>query len=306
MKNNLLKRLVSGLLLATLLMAITVATGRAQENPIAVPATTECADCHQEIEASWQSSPHSQATLDPLFVEAWQAQNKASECLACHTTGYDPTTQSYRATGITCDSCHSLVANGPNHPEQIMTTNYSAAACGTCHLDTFAQWQLSQHGQEEMNCINCHNPHSATLKVETVQTLCQTCHTTESHFYNFTAHSQEGLLCTDCHLKVSEGSLGNGHGQREHTFHVDLHTCNSCHEQEMHAPADITTFLEPPAGTSATTTTNSQTMTTIHNQPPSSSYLNLVLLAGIIGLAFGIVGSPWFERGLRYLVIDIR
>lgn len=303
MKNNLLKRFVSGLFLATLLMVLTIATGRAQEeNPIALPTSTECADCHQEIEASWQNSAHGQATVDQLFIEAWNAQGKASQCLACHTTGYDPTTQSYAAMGVTCDTCHSLVANGPNHPEQIMTSNDSAAACGTCHVDTFAQWQISQHGQAEMNCVKCHNPHSAALKMENVQSLCQNCHTTESHFYSFTAHSEEGLLCTDCHLKVAEGNLGNGHGQREHTFAVDLHTCNSCHEQEMHAPANMTTFLEPPAGTSPT---NSHPITTIHNQPPSPNSLNLVLLAGFIGLTFGVVGSPWFERGLRHFVMDI-
>jgi hypothetical protein len=318
MISNTLKRLATGLCLALLLAAVTFAIGRAQD---AVPTTAaeageigrQCADCHSEIQTNWQVSAHGQATVDEVFVRAWEARDKSPECLTCHTTGFNLATNSYEQPGVTCDACHTMVENGPNHPEQIMTTDYTAASCGTCHVDTYNQWQVSQHGESEMNCINCHNPHSTTIKADTVQTLCKTCHTTEGHFYTYTAHAEEGLLCTDCHLQVMPGEPGEGHGKRAHTFAVDLETCNECHQHEMHAAGGQMSAIGGTAGSAGSddnpsAPAGSSTITThpIQAQPRPASYLNFALLAGLIGLAFGAVGSPWVERGLRLILVGAK
>lgn len=310
MISNILKRLFTGLCLAILLGAITVTTIQAQDDgPVPEQGTTECADCHAPIQEDWQNGSHGQATIDQEFVQMWEERNKPGECLSCHTTGYDAATQTYMAEGITCDACHSLIENGPTHPEQIMTTHYEASACGQCHTDTYTEWQVSQHGEAEMDCIKCHNPHSTSLKTENVQSLCQTCHTTEGHFYNYTAHATEGLLCTDCHLRIeNEDDMGEAHSQREHTFAVDLHTCNQCHEQEMHAPSDMPAFLDTSAGSPPGNSNTADIYQSLTTHPPttSSRYLNFILLAALIGLAFGAVGSPWFERTLRLMVLGVR
>ena len=46
--------------------------------------------------------------------------------------------------------------------------------------------------------------------------------------------NDEGLLCIDCHLIVSETEIGDGHGQRMHTFSVDMGTCSKCHIDNLH------------------------------------------------------------------------
>ena len=319
MISNTLKRLATGLCLAMLLAFVTVAIGRAQdaEPPAESTPGRQCADCHGDIQDHWQEGAHGQATVDEVFVQAWQEKGESPECLTCHTTGFNSATNSYEAQGVTCDACHSLVENGPNHPEQIMTTNYDAASCGNCHVDTYSQWQTSQHGQAEMNCSNCHNAHSTTIKAETVQELCKTCHTAEGHFYTYTAHAEEGLLCTDCHLRVMEDvTAGEGHNQREHTFAVDLSTCNECHESEMHADGGQMSAIggtagddgTTPGGPANTTGGDQSSLPAIeaHAQPQPASYLNFALLAGLIGLAFGAAGSPWVERHLRLLLVGAK
>ena len=82
-----------------------------------------------------------------------------------------------------------------------MQTDISSRLCGQCHVDTFAEWETSQHGQEELTCARCHNPHSNELRLGSMQDTCRTCHKEETHFFTFTAHAEEGLLCTDCHCK---------------------------------------------------------------------------------------------------------
>lgn len=311
MRPNILTRFLISITLALVFSLVTAVIGYAQDgDPISQHEPDderECVDCHEEIQQQWDVSSHGQATDDAEFVEAWAAQNNPGECLSCHTTGFDAATETYEHAGITCDNCHTLVANGPNHPEQVMVTDYSAASCGNCHVDTYDQWQVSEHGEADMTCNNCHNPHSTSIRGENVQTLCQSCHTTEGHFYTYTAHAAEGLICTDCHLRISDNEvMGEGHGKREHTFAVDLRTCNECHGDSMHNPEDMTTFAvagTPPDSTPGEATTHELS---VQSEPKPASYLNFALLAGLIGLAFGAVGSPWVERGLRLILLGVK
>lgn len=100
--------------------------------------------------------------------------------------------------------------------------------------------------------------------------------------------------------------MGEGHGKREHSFAVDLHTCNECHGDSMHNPDDMTTFAiagTPPDSTPGEATTHELT---VQSEPKPASYLNFALLAGLIGLAFGAVGSPWVERGLRLVLLGVK
>lgn len=305
MLKNLMKRLLFGSGCALLMVFMTVAIGQARvPNPIGTPG--DCLECHQEIVNHWQDSAHGNAATDPVFLAAWRKAGEPQECMSCHTT-FDPETGERDGAGITCTQCHSLGEYSPSHPEQVMLTDTSARHCGSCHVETHNEWQVSEHGKENMTCNKCHNPHSASVKNADVEALCATCHTEEGHFFAFTGHAGEGLTCTDCHLRVSDGPVGEGHSQRVHTFAVDLRTCNDCHKQEMHMPM---------IGETAVSTTSAATEgpvcaldeaqdlaypTTgaVAEQPADGSSFNFVLLAGVIGLAFGAVGSPWVERRLR-------
>jgi hypothetical protein len=285
-------------------LAMVVGVAQAQEpepeSETDIRTSTDCADCHQGHVTSWEGSAHGQAVTDPAFLAAWQAQGSPNECLSCHTTGFDQSTGTWEADGITCDACHTMPANSSSHPEQVMGTDSSGRFCGTCHVDTHAEWEISEHGANEMSCVRCHNPHTTEMRVSEVQQLCQNCHTEESHFYSFTGHAEQGLLCTDCHLRVSDSTPGEGHGKRSHTFAVDLETCSKCHDAEMHAPAEpmsAGTSAEPVIMGAAATISEAKPAN-LAEQPGRVSPFSLAAMAGV-GLVFGIVVAPWIERWYR-------
>lgn len=293
------KRLMWGVMCALLLSFITITTSQAETPKNEIGSSQDCLECHEETVTAWQESTHSQAMSDEAFQHQWQEQGEPRDCLTCHSTGFDSETGAYEEEGVACSTCHYLGPYSPSHPAQIMHTNSSSETCGECHLETFADWQVSAHGESDMTCINCHNPHTNTIKEETVGTLCQSCHTNEGYYFNMTIHAEEGLLCTDCHLRVSDAPLGEGHAQRNHTFIVDLETCNECHGEDMHYPTDSMGGGGSGLHESGSSDSALSFLTDTHAvelNPSPISPVNLAVLTAVIGLAFGFVGSPLFER----------
>jgi predicted CXXCH cytochrome family protein len=304
MKRRLLKRVVVGLCFALLAMAVVALVGAAappaqQQGPL----RSDCIQCHESVVTTWDTSAHADALDDPVFQEAWLAADSSPDCLKCHTTGFDATTGTYAHANITCEVCHAT-PSGP-HPEVPMPIDSSSRMCGNCHVDTMAEWEQSTHGEGEMSCIRCHNPHTAAVKTANVDDLCGTCHTQESRFYAAATHFQQGLGCADCHLHVSEGTLGEGHGKRVHTFEVDLALCNRCHGDQMHLPPDVATIHEAeaayPIEASSTSTLISTASLPVGEEPPYMPAwpINYLLAAGV-GLIFGVIVAPWAESHLRH------
>jgi hypothetical protein len=187
-----------------------------------------------------------------------------------------------------------------------MPTDPSSRLCGTCHIDTHDEWEVSAHSEGELTCVRCHNPHTTNLKVGAVGDLCTVCHNEEGHFYQYTAHAQQNLTCTDCHMRVSDSPIGGGHGQRVHTFTVDLKTCNQCHEEGMHFPVsgeelaadeEMWTAAAPIMGERS----SESEVPVVSEEPTSSSPnpLNYLLIAAV-GMGFGVAITPlaegWFRR----------
>lgn len=303
MFRQLRNRLLIGSLLAIILATTTAMVSQARA-PLQTANQGECQECHAELVTHWENSAHGDASTNPDFLAAWQKDGADPTCLSCHTTGFDVTTGEFSAANVTCDTCHQLAPNVPHHPEQIMLTDESAELCGSCHVDTFSDFEASQHSAEDLTCVNCHSQHDTTLKKETVQELCTTCHTEEGHFYTYTAHADAGLICTDCHLQVNETPLGEGHGQHEHTFVVHKENCNECHESAMHSPDNAMSSLdmeghEALRGEANPSAVGSEGLERPHAQTNPASTANFTLLAALIGMAFGAVGSPWVERRLH-------
>jgi predicted CXXCH cytochrome family protein len=162
-----------------------------------------------------------------------------------------------------------------------------------------------------MTCNQCHNPHTAKLRVVNSQELCNSCHNTEGHYYTFTGHAREGLLCTDCHLRVNDSPDAGtmGHGQNIHTFKIDLKSCNDCHLGDMHSEVDAAmtnASIEPqtevacyPAETTVDSTefvpARQEVTPYVSQTPPGPSPLIYILPAGV-GLVFGAMLAPWIDR----------
>jgi predicted CXXCH cytochrome family protein len=288
-------RLLIGLLFAVPLTLVSFAL--AQAGPVADESQPppDCLECHASYQAAWESGAHSQALVDPAFKAAWDAVGNPQECLSCHTTGFDPATGTSQASGVTCAACHDPVP--ANHPLSPASMTRAADKCGECHTDTVFEWQNSRHGQSDLTCVNCHDPHGTSLKTDDASTLCASCHGTRVAAFAHSAHAAQDLTCTDCHIGEKDGELGMGRARHTHTFAVNLDTCTRCHENEIHNPT-VAMLIEsgtpvPPDSQSSGQPTN------VSTNPPPVSPLGIATFTGLIGLAFGIVLAPILEKGFR-------
>ncbi len=316
-------KLIAGSALAVALLAAVLAflavpsatAAPLRQDATPVPNADECVGCHEGLRGYWEESAHGYALVDPDFQKAWMEAGSPKECLACHTTGYNAETGKFDEGGVSCLACHSPVPS--NHPDSYMPTDVSSRLCGNCHIDTFNEWEISEHGKQGMTCNQCHNPHTAQLKVGHSQELCNSCHNTEGHYYTFTGHAREGLLCTDCHLRVSDSPEAGtqGHGSRSHTFKIDLESCNDCHLVDMHAEVEATDALATTGGATAeeqsdvacypVETTDlpaanfvpaREEVTPYVSATPSGPGPLVYILPAGFGLVFGTMLAPWIGR----------
>ena len=306
------ERLLIALMFALLAAGVTLVAASAQEGASA-PAqefTQDCATCHTEFVTTWQSGAHGTAGSDPVFLEEWTKQGKPSACLVCHTTGYDPATATYKAEGVTCEACHGPAPT--DHPKTPMPVNRSTDLCGQCHSDTrfgWQDWKVSTHYQRDMDCATCHDPHSTSLKTvpgsgtesaaDEVSQLCINCHQENGMAFPNTSHHQKGVACVDCHVNQAENTERTAHTVPDHSFKANLESCNTCHAQQMHGPAEPigTTEISAPVGPESA----AENLASITPEPAAVSPVGFSVLAGVIGLAGGMVLAPWLERWYRRL-----
>ncbi|MGW8249626.1 MAG: multiheme c-type cytochrome [Anaerolineales bacterium] len=297
-------RLVYGLVFAVPLMIVTYALALAADQGSVLSTTgqqpTDCATCHQEFQAAWEKSRHGIATSDPAFQLEWEKAGKPGDCLECHVTGYDAATGTWQADGITCVACHNPVPE--NHPLEPMGSDSSSQLCGTCHNETYFQWQVSGHRQGGLDCYGCHDPHATGLKAENSAILCANCHRDRSSNFTHSAHSQQGLTCANCHLANIDGATsGEGHGTKDHSFFVSLTTCNTCHVYQMHDPVAV--HPENPTPAPADAMSSVETATVSHDPVPVSP-VGFTALSGLVGVALGVIIAPWIDRLQRQRRID--
>jgi len=250
-----------------------------------------CATCHPAFHQAWLDGAHGRASTDPIFLNAWREAGEDETCLTCHTTGYDPETGAWKQDGVTCEACHD--SEDVDHPSEPMPSDRSAEFCGTCHTETYFEWQVSGHRGEDLDCLGCHDPHQTGLKTYDASTLCSTCHRTRASSFAHSEHSVEGLTCADCHLGPTMSETGEGHAVRDHSFGVRLSTCNECHAYQMHDPEEVhpeplsTPDPEPVAGVDSVS---------MSSDPSPISPVGFAMLSGIVGMASGMILAPWLER----------
>lgn len=285
-------RLTFGLISAGTLAALTAIAATAGSNPTPVAAgDLTCQACHESIHLTWESGGHSQATANEAFRSAWEDSGQPPECLACHTTNYDPGTHTWEAEGVACQACH-----GPapaNHPQEPMPTDRTAGACGECHTDIAFAFQVSRHKEVDLACVACHDPHGADLKTVDSGSLCAGCHQERASNFAHSAHSEVGLTCADCHLAQVAGTVEGTHTVRDHSFHVRLDTCTDCHAFQIHESGGVAPegSVEAPGGDLASSGNAS-----VMAEPSPVGPLGFAVLAGLVGMAGGMVLAPWLER----------
>lgn len=303
-----IERLLIAFMFALFAAGVTLVIASAKDGKTDTPAqfSSDCAVCHTEYQMTWQSGPHGQAADDPVFVEEWTNQGKPGACLVCHTTGYDPATATYEKAGVTCEACHGPAL--PDHPKTPMPVDRSTDLCGRCHSDTrfgWQDWTVSTHYQRGMDCATCHDPHSASLKnvsmaldgrdqTDEISQLCINCHKEHSMDFSYTSHHQKGISCVDCHVNHLENDERTAHTVPDHSFNASLQSCNTCHAQQMHRPTEakaLESSTEPVAAPAGEVK-----LASITPEPEPVGPMGFSALAGLIGLAGGMVLAPWLER----------
>ncbi len=305
-----IERFLIALMFALLAAGMTLVIASAQEGTNDPPAqfTNDCAACHTEFQMTWETGAHGQSGSDPVFLAEWERQGKPGACLVCHTTGFDPATATYEADGVTCEACH-----GPapaDHPKSPMPVDRTTDLCGRCHSDTrfgWQDWKISTHYQRGMDCTTCHDPHGASLKTvsasfgsdvsaDEISQLCINCHKEYSMDFSYTSHHQQGVSCVDCHVKHLENADRAAHTVPDHSFNASLQSCNTCHAQQMHSPTEVINNARGANAPVNNEATEEIKLASVTPQPDPVSPIGFSVLAGLIGLAGGMVLAPWLER----------
>ena len=211
-----------------------------------------CADCHEEATASMTNQIHmriqpfevsgrqvgcegchgdGEAHMeegDPSLIRTfadWTPDDMAA-CVDCHgTKGLEEWDASTHAMeNVACGTCHG-----------IHKAKKAASACGDCHSDVIAQFQLPSHHpvpEKMMGCYDCHDPHAATegmLKTDHMRKndLCYTCHQSQEGPFIF-EHEPVQEDCSLCHQP--HGAVANNLLTANEPM-----LCLQCHEFHFHA-----------------------------------------------------------------------
>lgn len=232
--------LFAGLLVAVLSLILVVGiAGAAPQAQETEPGDTikddTCKECHLDIAQSWSHSPHAHAFDDPVFQGRWKGMGNPGDCLLCHTTNYQATSNSYTAEGVSCEACHGEVHT--SHPPEVVSIRDDAEYCGTCHTTTLHEWRLTGHASADVGCMDCHDPHSQQRLFEVSDNLCINCHQSDMEDYLEDLHVQKGIGCVDCHALVippdpvpDDGIVPTGHA-----FTITPATCVACHTDALHS-----------------------------------------------------------------------
>lgn len=233
--------LVSGLLVG--LLAVFLFTGIVSAAPNTqgddpteeILSDNDCVSCHRDEMGNWAESPHAHAYDDPFFQEQWVGLGSPDTCLACHTTNYKSSTGEYEKEGVSCQSCHGKVTS--DHPDKIVPTIVDTYYCGSCHTTTLSEWRSTGHAAENVDCMDCHDPHSQKPLFENPDDLCINCHRDGMGDYLNDLHVKQDIGCVDCHALVipPEVAPEDGIVPTGHAFTISPETCVACHTDALHA-----------------------------------------------------------------------
>jgi predicted CXXCH cytochrome family protein len=267
-----IERLLIALIFALLAAGVTLIIASAKDEKPDVPAqfTTDCAACHSEAKVTWEQGAHGQSEV------------------------------------VKCETCHG--APTADHPNTSMSVNRSPDLCISCHINAnfgVENWKASKHNQVGVDCATCHDPHGTSLKKaesggtaltkDEISQLCINCHKEYSMKFSYTSHNQKGVSCVDCHVKHFGDPAANT--IPDHSFSASLASCNTCHAQQMHSTAKAA------EGTSAPITATVEVpAVSVTPEPEPVSPMGFSAMAGMVGLAGGMVLAPWLERWFRRLV----
>lgn len=178
---------------------------------------------------NWQAKGNKK-TLTPKSIEHSQ---QVLVCAQCHSRRTQVSTNDHvKSNAFGERYLLDLVSSTNYHPDgQVYNEDFV--------YGSFLQSKMYKNG---VVCSDCHNPHTAQLKLP-IETLCLQCH--QSDNYASTQHhkhpeSSTGAQCVNCHMP--ETTYMEIDARRDHGFHIPTpnlaqklgtpDTCLSCHENK--------------------------------------------------------------------------
>jgi DmsE family decaheme c-type cytochrome len=207
----------------------------AQDQTAAVP----CAECHDTVAASFQTTPHARALGrdaaegavclschaggrehaeaggDASLVTTPKGVAGAATCFSCHGGRSDSDIEpkgAHMQAGIACETCHDV--HGAPAMAEALLRKPGSELCVTCHPADASSFRKpythSMHesidgsGKAGMQCASCHNPHGRDgadgLKRDgTGEIVCLSCHTDKRGPYVFSHGAVVVNGCMACH-----------------------------------------------------------------------------------------------------------
>jgi hypothetical protein len=83
-----------------------------------------------------------------------------------------------------------------------------------------------------------------------------------------------------------------------HTFTVDLESCGECHSDEMHYYVSKAASPDDPEQAGIAFRMED---VMLQSEPDPVSPMGFAILAGLVGMASGMVIAPWLERWYRHI-----
>lgn len=193
-----------------------------------------CRQCHSTAYNAEIKTAHFNTFVDDPndpgdFVSVWKEQGQPTECLPCHTTGWNEEVDNHGADevayrkerlGIQCEQCHgpgSEHVAGGGDPTKI-NVDYSSELCGSCHTGehhpTYEEWETSAHKEAledlqglpfaEDECLECHSAdywYDRTVTLETAKygITCVMCHFAHGSNFEYQLREEGEKLCALCH-----------------------------------------------------------------------------------------------------------
>lgn len=293
------------LLVLALPMAVHAGEGQPQ-----TAGPEQCALCHQAEAQDWQNSPHAQAAEaidhNALVNQCNTSAGEDCTCLSCHTTNFDPTTQTFSGQGVTCEACHGPYVAG--HPENgVMQLDVDSSVCSTCHTETHKAWEQTPHAQAGVQCIGCHRSHSQALRLKD-EALCASCHRDQLQDYGHAAHLRTGVDCIDCHskppsAKVDAKTADQPTAISTHQFSVDTQVCTECHQEMFQEDTQLVmaqpTALQLPASPAPADVVAAQASQRRLQGATALSFGLGLGIGGLSGIVFVLVISFIFAQQRR-------
>ena len=144
----------------------------------------ECKDCHQKemiihsFEESCLSCHNNDMTsLNITNTIISETEEINTNCIDCHNDKFkEVEVNDHGKPGLECQDCHKPHPTGSNPEilswEETIPIEESTILCNTCHPVQYTSWKEKNHGDPDLDCTSCHDPHVELkqIKASTVST----------------------------------------------------------------------------------------------------------------------------------------